>query len=567
MEYRFSMPYFKLLQPGGLSYSVRVWVDKAAESVRIDFRDGVDKTYFIKSEEYAITPRKHELVCAEYKHGGGPVLARGAAADLGLPAGMLGKQVLPDLSDWVDFGPAEVDGHAAVMWQFKEMAGEKVNTYTFYVAEDGTPLKFHSVGQDYFAGSHYDEYIYEFNSFKAGPVDPKAFDVPSLCKKGAGGAADGADRHAAALRAVAHLPGAHAEHKDEAHYASWSLLHGREHADAAEYRARLSAFAGTKARVLAHNRAAAAGGTAGGAPGHTLALNRFADWRREEFDRVMLPKKWKRERGLLKPQVRPPPLATFTASVDRSDLPERLDWRATPADFAVKDQGQCGSCWAFAAVGTLEASWFVQTGSPRSFSEQQLVDCAWDEGPNGCDGGDYQPGFRYVTKAGGIAATQDYPYVGQNDWCKDNSTALTGHFSGYVEVASKDEVAVMEALMRHGPLAVGVDASADDFLFYSEGVYRNKRCSVKPSQLDHAVILVGWGTDARSGEDYWVVKNSWSKLWGDDGYIKIHRGGNDCGIASDAAFAAVDRAHVVPGAAERALALALRASSALAAAA
>lgn len=92
--------------------------------------------------------------------------------------------------------------------------------------------------------------------------------------------------------------------------------------------------------------------------------------------------------------------------------------RSTPADFGVKDQGQCGSCWAFAAVGAMEGSFYTATGTPRTFSEQQLIDCAWSEGPHGCDGGDAQPAFRYVKKAGGIASTMAYPYVGINDLCK-----------------------------------------------------------------------------------------------------------------------------------------------------
>jgi cathepsin L len=138
---------------------------------------------------------------------------------------------------------------------------------------------------------------------------------------------------------------------------------------------------------------------------------------------------------------------------------------------------------------------------------------------------------------------------------------------------TQDEVAVMEALWKFGPLAVGVDAEPDGFLFYrwaraqactvvlrcastcsagswvlprvvhhralrfarcSEGVFHSKQCSTRTGDLDHAVMLVGYGTDASSGQDYWIVKNSWSKFWGDDGYIKIRRGGNDCGIASDA---------------------------------
>eukprot|EP00879_Flechtneria_rotunda_P020025 GHRR01021053.1.p1 GENE.GHRR01021053.1~~GHRR01021053.1.p1 ORF type:complete len:405 (+),score=139.61 GHRR01021053.1:1350-2564(+) len=381
-----------------------------------------------------------------------------------------------------------------------------------------------------------------------------------------------AERHHVALQAVALLPGNHWAHKDEAHYHSWCMFHDRQHTSTTSYLNRLATFTANKAKILQHNQqvakaaaSAAAGGAAGGvastkmdaadAPSHILGLNHFSDWSREQFDRVMLPNKWRRERGFQNKQKQSHPLHTYKASLSKHKLPKHLDWRSTPADFAVKDQGQCGSCWAFAATGTLEGSWYVHTGKPRSFSEQQLIDCAWDQGPSGCDGGEYQDGFDYIAQARGVAATQDYPYVGSNDFCRDNSTRVSGHFKGYIEV-SQGEAAVMEALMRHGPLAVGVDASYD-FIFYSEGIYKEKRCSTKPRNLDHAVVLVGWGTDRKTKEDYWIVKNSWSKFWGDDGYIKIHRGGNDCGIASDAAFAAIADEYIVPGAAERALGLVL----------
>lgn len=99
---------------------------------------------------------------------------------------------------------------------------------------------------------------------------------------------------------------------------------------------------------------------------------------------------------------------------------------------------------------------------------------------------------------------------------------MSGHFDGYVEVASKDEVAVMEALWRHGPLAVGIDASFDEFLFYSEGVYRNRRCTTKPLELDHAVVLTGYGTDPVTGEDYWIIKNRCVQLDPTLGHIIQH---------------------------------------------
>ncbi|KAI8474230.1 MAG: cysteine proteinase [Monoraphidium minutum] len=583
MEWDFSMPYFMVLQPEGFKYRVKAWVDKAAESVRVDFNGGEQQTYFIGDEEFGVYPRKYERVCREHHHGGGPVKRRAAAAGGGSggssgagggAAGLLGVPVLPDMTggDWENMGAAQVNGQDAVHWRLKrcQEGGEKTDEYNFYVTKEGAPLKLHSLGVDFFQGSHYDEYLYDFVSFKPAPVDASTFAPPEICKRGAdlkadvsagAGDASAGARDPGVLQAAALLPGALPANRDGAHYFGFSLQAGRQHRDGPDYAARLQAFAANKARIAAHNAAAAAGNP--GAPTHTLALNRFADWSRAEFERVMLPNKMRRMVGVSQPpRAQGTPLApVFNKTMTKGQLPTHVDWRGTPAEFGVKDQAQCGSCWAFAATGTMEGAWFVATGKGRSFSEQQLIDCAWDQGPNGCNGGDAQPGVDYVIKAGGVAQTQDYPYKGLNGFCRDNATKLVGRFKDYVQVPTRDEEAVMEALLKHGPLAVGVDAE-HDFAFYSDGIYRETRCALKPKKLDHAVVLVGYGT-TEGGEDYWIVRNSWSKFWGQDGYIFIHRRGNDCGIASDVAFARAADEALVPGAPERARALAVARGAAL----
>jgi hypothetical protein len=163
-----------------------------------------------------------------------------------------------------------------------------------------------------------------------------------------------------------------------------------------------------------------------------------------------------------------------------------------------------------------------------------------------------------ATQAGGIAQEEDYQYLGANAFCKvTNSSSssvarsgdsrraqrgkapvLAAQFSKYVKVATRDEKALMEAVHLHGPIAVSLDASLMSFKFYTEGVYKETSCMTKEDDLDHAVLLVGYGTTA-GGEDYWLIRNSWSKLWGEDGYIRISRK-YDCGITTAAGFALVD---------------------------
>ncbi|GBF93582.1 hypothetical protein Rsub_06302 [Raphidocelis subcapitata] len=578
LEWDFSIPYIELLQPQGLKYRVRAWVDRASDSVRVDFGEGEQQNFFLGDAEYSVFPRKHERVCKKFAHGGGPILAsdgaRAPASDaaragllsalrralLGAPraaagaaapaAGLLGTPVLPDLSagGWEPTGESVLDGRAVVQWRLKrrQEAGEKTDEYFFYVTTDGAPVKLHSVGRDFFEHSHYDEYIYDFTAWQPGPVDPSVFKLPDLCS-GLEAAPGEARRGAGALLAAAALPAAHLEGRDRAHYVAFSRQQGREHEGPEDFARRAAAFGENKARIDAHNAAVVRGGP--DAPTHTLALNRFGDWTREEREGALL------GRGLVRSgKPRMPPLEVFQRTLPDEELPDSLDWRGSPADFAVKDQAQCGSCYAFAATGTLEGAWFVHTGNGRSFSEQQMIDCAWDEGPKGCDGGDPIDVFEYVAKKGGIAQTQDYPYRGLNGYCRDNVTRMEGLFRGYARVPSRDEAAVREALLMHGPLSVGVDADFD-FAFYSGGIYHEKRCALRPAKLNHAVVLVGYGSDR--GRGFWVVKNSWSKYWGVDGYIKIRRAGNDCGIASDAVYALVAEGAAAPGAPERARAAAL----------
>jgi len=173
------------------------------------------------------------------------------------------------------------------------------------------------------------------------------------------------------------------------------------------------------------------------------------------------------------------------------------------------------------------------------------MDCSYGYAPgntlatNGCDGGGAWAGIGHIIEAGGISKLSDYQYIGLTDYCVEESRPKTGKFSGYVRLPQGDDAAVMEALYSRGPLGISLDASHDSFTFYSSGVYYEPKCSADYDDLDHAMVLVGYGTDAKSG-DYWLVKNSWSTLWGDGGYIKVSRDNKGCGVSTDALYAIVD---------------------------
>jgi cathepsin L len=200
---------------------------------------------------------------------------------------------------------------------------------------------------------------------------------------------------------------------------------------------------------------------------------------------------------------------------------------------AVKDQGMCGSCWAFSATGSLEGSYFLKHGQLLSFSEQQLVDCSKKQGNEGCNGGLMDTAFSYV-KENGLCLETDYPYNAKDGQCE--STCLkTLSGSGFVDIPENDEAALERAVLTIGPISVAIQADKPAFQFYKTGVFDDPSCG---TNLDHGVLVVGLGT--LKGKDYWIVKNSWGQLWGSEGYILLARGKNMCGIAQQASYPLVE---------------------------
>jgi C1A family cysteine protease len=231
--------------------------------------------------------------------------------------------------------------------------------------------------------------------------------------------------------------------------------------------------------------------------------------------------------------------STTYHSLRGSLLPDQVDWVEKGAVTPVKDQGQCGSCWSFSATGALEGAYAIRYGELYdkivSFSEQQLVDCdnlknAENRGADhGCNGGLMDNAFDWIGKNGGLCSEDDYPYIsGQgssnNNFCNNTCSNLPGsQIKKYVDVKPSSDEAMMNALAMQ-PVSVAIEADQREFQLYKSGVFTGT-CG---KNLDHGVLVVGYGTDHGSvsgySMDYYKVKNSWGETWGQGGYILLARG-------------------------------------------
>lgn len=279
-----------------------------------------------------------------------------------------------------------------------------------------------------------------------------------------------------------------------------------------------------KAEILEHNQRYVEGKTS-----YYKGINQFSDMEYEEVKRVSMGFKVKQSKPLSDARTHVP---NFSVG-----LPDEVDWRKKGIVTPVKDQGSCGSCWAFSVVGAIEGQHAKATKKLVSLSEQNLVDCTKDEGNFGCNGGWPYDSYEYVVRVSqGIDTEASYPYKGVDQSCNFSTSSIGARATAFAILTPGNESVLQEAVANVGPISVCIDASGD-FMSYSGGVMDDQNCSSNFDLIDHCVLAVGYGKDAQTGKDYWLIKNSWGTSYGEEGYVRMSRNKkNQCAISTLASY-------------------------------
>ncbi|CAA6670076.1 unnamed protein product [Spirodela intermedia] len=308
-------------------------------------------------------------------------------------------------------------------------------------------------------------------------------------------------------------------------FAEWQVKYDKSYDTSMEESRRIKIFKDNLRYITEHNRPE-------NNHSFTLGLNQFADLTTEEFASIYLNSHL---------NVEPSSHASDRYMPKEGEqLPNFVDWRRAGAVSPVEYQGNCGSCWAFSAVGAIEGINQIVTGNLMTLSKQNLVDC--ERLSNGCFGGRTSSAFQYVQKSG-IDTESHYPYQGVRQPCNPIKESVV-YIDNYEVIRSRNEISLQKAVSSQ-PISVSIKSNSTDFIFHKKGVFSG-RCGQK---LDHGVLVVGYGRE--DGKDYWLIKNSWSTFWSENGYGKIERNINapfgKCGIAMNPSYPVIDKPYRLYG--------------------
>ncbi|CAF1313205.1 unnamed protein product, partial [Rotaria sordida] len=315
------------------------------------------------------------------------------------------------------------------------------------------------------------------------------------------------------------------DEQPENDWASFKRVYKKQYKSTKEDADRKNVWNANRAIIEKHNREASSGQYT-----FTLGMNKFGDLTVEEFTKM------NGFKMSTKTDTSQAVHQTFVAPTSLT-LTNTVDWNSQGYVTPVKDQGQCGSCWAFSAIASLESQQRKKTGNLVGLSEENLVDCSRPYGNQGCNGGRMDYAFKYIIDNAGIATEASYPYTAtDNGPCSYQAANVGATMTGYVDIKSGSEADLQAAIATIGPISVAIDAGHSSFQFYNSGVYNERSCSTR--SLNHAVLAFGFNKTA--SKPYYIVKNSWGPSWGKNGYIWMTLGTkNQCGIASMASYPVV----------------------------
>lgn len=525
-----SMPYGNYTEPFTTYY------DAVGNNQYISYYNGLDTFWYNVNAQvsYQVNPEVYSFACFQTN----------GSASL--------TTFLPDTSNFTYMGVDIVNNVACNWWQSEVQTYSRISTYDLYISKaTNLPVQLAFLGYDTVLGSHYDQYFFTYTSFSAGNASfpanifapPNmscgAFPSPPGSSAGAGPAMGNAlvaelvPQTAAAFEPV--TP------STDAAWAAYLAEYGKSYSNATEEAERHARFTKARRFIGQYNRKSAVERRT-----LRLAMNALGDateaemWLRRgraaDGSRVTA-----RNNGAAAPAAAPAMHETVAERV--ATAPTNYNWNTYGAVEAVPDQGICGSCWAHGATGSISGAYFLAHGSLLSFSKQEIMDCSWPYGNDACDGGlDYQ-GYQWIMSNGGLSTTSNYgPYLMADGFCHNNGTGVvpTAVVTNWTAVPAYNATALVDACYAAGPISISIDASQPTFDFYSSGVYDDPACSNSTAAQDHTVLLAGWGYDPVSELNYWVVRNSWSTYWGNQGYVLIaNTDVNICGVTVSPTYTTV----------------------------
>ncbi|XP_022824876.1 counting factor associated protein D-like [Spodoptera litura] len=509
MRARLTVPRADYTEP----YSI--WWDAASGAARVDYHGGTTSSYRMMRRDGRV-----QSVMIHVDRSGETDVRRCTVVPPRRVS--LAERALPALPDLQAFSFAGRDVHGNEVWRHTlsghsgELGGARGEALTFrhelLLARSAdnyttTPLRYSVRVDSSVLGPDCDGYIHQFDEVQTQHHDPSMFhlDIADACEQ-----VEITDKmeNVEPLREFTSLSRAP---RHDANIQQYKRTFQRSYADDLELAVRKNILMQSSRHVASGNRQGAS---------FQLEVNFLSD-RLQAERRVLLGVEPDpaADPGMPFPHARP------ELDALRGRLPRKFDWRERGAVTHVRNQGLCSSCWAHATVGAVEGALFVQTGRLVPLSEQALVDCAQPYGGNGCKGTWPSAAYNYM-KNEGVPALDEYSYKAEVQQCRASSVPPVTRINGHLNVTKNNIVALKVAIRKYGPTVVIIDGETASLASYKSGYYSDGRC--RKGKLNHAVLAVGW--TVYRGETYFILKNSWSTVWGEEGYVRMRGSTNTCGV-------------------------------------